>query len=46
MQRLFKPVRAKVRPGVSRVRRIPARPADRLHRDMRDLSGLILYGQA
>ena len=49
MRRLFKPVRASVRPGVSRIHRRPVlrvvaggrpRPATD------DLSSLILYGQA
>lgn len=46
MQRLFKPVRATVRPGASRVRRVPTRrPANKVHRETPDMSGLILYGQ-
>ena len=51
MRRLYKPVRASARPGVSRVHRVTAtgrgRSTDKLHRDSPspDLSPLILYGQ-
>ena len=51
MRRLFRPVRANVRPGVSRVYRprpaLRVASADKLHRDapLEDLSPLILYGQ-
>jgi hypothetical protein len=48
MRRLYKPVRASARPGVSRVRRVAATGRGRkLHRGAapQDLSGLVLYGQ-
>ncbi|MDB5450126.1 MAG: hypothetical protein JWQ46_2917 [Phenylobacterium sp.] len=52
MTRLHKPVRHKVRPGASRVRRLDSpsrlRPRAKLVQEdpQPDLSGLILYGQA